>query len=341
MSAPVDPPENAAPALGEMAARVAAHDWSATALGGRAHWSPSLRLMVATILASPFPMGLRWGPDFVLIYNDGYLPILGEKHPDALGRPFREAWPELQEEFEPIHRAILSGERGAFFAEDLRLSITRRHGIAEETFFTFSYSPVPDATAASGIGGVLMTAVETTERKRAELALQRLNETLEQQVAARTRERDRLWRVSDDLIGVANFDGHWVSINRAATAILGWSEAELLAMPIASLWHPDEAGSTLAHRRRLIEGGPTERFQNRYRHKDGSYRWLPGPRPRRTASFTRSGATSRRSAKPRARCSAPRSSCARRRRWKQSASSPAASRMTSTICSPASSARST
>ena len=65
-------------------------------------------------------MAVRWGPDFVLIYNDGYLPMLGDKHPDALGMPFREAWPELQEQFAPMHRAMLAGERGAFFAEDLR-----------------------------------------------------------------------------------------------------------------------------------------------------------------------------------------------------------------------------
>jgi len=104
--------------------------------------------------------------------------------------------------------------------------------------------------------------------------LQRLNETLEQQDAQRTLERDRLWNVSDDLIGVANFEGRWVNINPAATAILGWSHGELLVTPIASLWHPEDAATTLAHRHRLIEGGPTERFQNRYRHKDGSYRWL-------------------------------------------------------------------
>ena len=116
--------------------------------------------------------------------------------------------------------------------------------------------------------------IDITDRKRAELAVQRLNETLEQQVAQRTRERDQLWRVSDDLIGVANFEGHWVSINPAATAILGWSQEELLAMPIASLWHPDDASMTFEHRMRLVQGGPTERFQNRYRHKDGSYRWL-------------------------------------------------------------------
>ena len=178
-----------------------------------------------------------------------------------------------------------------------------------------------------------MTAVETTKRKRAEMALQRLNETLEQQVAARTRERDRLWRVSDDLIGVANFDGHWASINPAASAILGWSEHELLAMPIASLWHPEDADTTLAHRQRLIEGGPTERFQNRYRHKDGSYRWLSWSSTAEDGFIYAVGrdVTAEREAAP-TRCSAPRSSCARRRRWKRSASSPAASRTTSTTC---------
>jgi PAS domain S-box-containing protein len=93
-------------------------------------------------------------------------------------------------------------------------------------------------------------------------------------VTQRTRERDRLWNVSDDLIGVADFAGHWVGINPAASAILGWSHGELMSMPIASLWHPDDAATTLAHRQRLIDGGPTERFQNRYRHKDGSSRWL-------------------------------------------------------------------
>src|SRR6185295_15497403 len=96
--------------------------------------------------------------------------------------------------------------------------------------------------------------IDITERRRAEEALRRLNETLEQQIAERTRERDRLWRVSDDLIGVAKFDGYWAAINPAATAILGWSEAELLSMPIASLWHPDDVATTLPYRKQLVEG---------------------------------------------------------------------------------------
>src|SRR2546423_13095440 len=265
--------------VGEMAALVAEKDWSQTALGPGEQWPASLRLMVATILASQFPMAVRWGADFLQIYNDGYRPILGEKHPDALGRPFREAWPETQPLMGALHEAILGGERGAFFSEDLPLRIRRRGDELEDAFFTISYSPIPDETAASGVGGVLVTAVETTTRVWVERALRELNETLEQQVAERTRERDRLWRVSDDLIGVARFDGYWAAINPAAAAMLGWSEADLLRMPIAALWHPDDAATTLAHRQQLVDGGPTVRFQNRYRHKDGSYRWLSGPSP--------------------------------------------------------------
>jgi len=400
-----DPRDTASGAAAEMAARVEAHDWAKTPLGPRENWSPSLKLIVATMLASQFPMALRWGPEFVIIYNDGYLPILGDKHPRALGVPFREVWPEVQDQLGPLHEALLSGRRKAIFAEDLLLRIRRRGDVMENAYFTVSYSPVPDDTTPTGVGGVLITAVETTtrvwaerslrdreaelarvqeigqvggvevvltdgfknrrsreyliihglppeaanethedwvrrvhpedreqterqfldavrgnareyrseyriirpsdgetrwiavkaeierdtggkplrlvgahiditERKRAEEALRELNETLEQQVAERTRERDRLWRVSDDLIGVANFEGYWVGVNPAATAILGWSERELLAMPIASLWHPDDLAATFAYRGQLIQGGPTARFQNRYRHKDGSYRWL-------------------------------------------------------------------
>ena len=71
-------------------------DWSSTLLGGRETWPQSLRLSVALILASGFPMAIRWGPELVLIYNDAYRSILGEKHPEALGRPLREVWWELR-----------------------------------------------------------------------------------------------------------------------------------------------------------------------------------------------------------------------------------------------------
>src|SRR5262249_8147672 len=79
-----------------------------------------------------------------------------------------------------------------------------RYGIPEDARFTISYSPIPDASAPNGVGGVLATAFETTERVRNEKASHVLTNRLESEVEQRTRERDRIWKVSEDLLGVAN-----------------------------------------------------------------------------------------------------------------------------------------
>ena len=164
----------------EMPGRVVALDWSQTALGPRENWSPSLRMAVEIVLASGFPMALRWGPEFVLVYNDGYRPILGDKHPSALGRPIRDVWPEVWPQIEPFHRAIFNGESDAVFARDMLLRI-QRHGEAwDDARFTLSYSPTPDPSTPSGIGGIFVTAIETTERVEAERSHQVERRRLEQ-----------------------------------------------------------------------------------------------------------------------------------------------------------------
>jgi PAS domain S-box-containing protein len=163
--------EHSIPTLSEMSALIRAKDWSETVLGPTESWSASLTLIVDLMLASGFPMAVRWGPDFVMIYNDGYRPILGDKHPWALGLPFREVWPEVQTQLRPLHEAILSGQRRAFFAEDLLLRIQRHEAEYEDARFTISYSPIPDASVPTGVGGVLITAVETTNRVLTEKAL--------------------------------------------------------------------------------------------------------------------------------------------------------------------------
>jgi two-component sensor histidine kinase/PAS domain-containing protein len=159
-----------------MSALIRAKDWSKTSLGDPAHWPSSLTLVVNLLLASGFPMAVRWGPDFVMIYNDGYRPILGDKHPRALGLPFREVWPEVQTELVGLHESILSGERSAFFQEDLLLKIQRHGSRWEDARFTISYSPIPDDSAATGVGGVLITVVETTKRVLMEEALRKNEE---------------------------------------------------------------------------------------------------------------------------------------------------------------------
>ena len=258
----------------EVGRLIAEIDWPQTSLGARTQWSPALTLSVQVILASGFPMALRWGPELVMIYNDAYVPILGDKHPIAFGRPTSEVWPEIFAELGPISQSILRGERTNFFEKNHLWRIRRHGGVTEDANFTISYSPVPDPSAADGIGGILITAVETSEDVARERRLHRLTERLEVEVAEHIRERDRIWQVSEDLLGVSNFDGYFLSVNPAWSALLGWTEDEIKRMHVGELRHPDDASDSQAQRERLAHGVPTVRMENRFRHKDGSWRWL-------------------------------------------------------------------
>jgi PAS domain S-box-containing protein len=119
-------------------------------------------------------------------------------------------------------------------------------------------------------------ALRQSEERYRKLAdqLAELNLTLAQRVEEKTRERDRIWNVSLDLLVVADRHGIWRTVNPAWTRTLGWSEAELLNRTSEWLEHPDDGGLTRAEVNTLIEGNLTVRFERRFRHKDGSYRWL-------------------------------------------------------------------
>ena len=119
-------------------------------------------MMVNFLLANGFPQLLWWGPEFCSLYNDAYIPILGVKHPLALGRPVKEVWREIWHVLEPLIETPFHGGP-ATWMEDIPLEI-QRHGFWEETHFTIAYSPVPDETAPGGIGGVLATVHEITEK---------------------------------------------------------------------------------------------------------------------------------------------------------------------------------
>jgi PAS domain S-box-containing protein len=117
-------------------------------------------------------------------------------------------------------------------------------------------------------------AAVAIERNRAEVALRKLTETLEQRVQAETRERLQIWNVSQDLLVIANLDGKYLSVNPAWTTTLGWSEADLLGKSSQWLLHPDDRGKSRAEHDRLAKGHKTLRFENRLRAKDGSYHWI-------------------------------------------------------------------
>jgi PAS domain S-box-containing protein len=150
---------------GAMGARVRSHDWSATPVGPPAAWPQSLRTTLGIVLESGFPTLLTWGPDLVCFYNDAFLRSVGVG-PGGLGRPSEEVWPETWNAVGPVTSRALSGEAG--YLEDLPVTL-ERGGRSEETWWSFSYSPVLDETG--GVGGVLATVHETTDRVSAERRL--------------------------------------------------------------------------------------------------------------------------------------------------------------------------
>ena len=178
-------------------------DWSATALGPIESWSPALRGALDVALQSRFPVGLYWGRDLVLLYNEAFVSLIADKHPAALGRPGREIFPEAWPVVGPMLAQALAGE-GATWVEDASVPL-KRHGRMQEAYFTFSYSPVRGADGT--IEGVLNIATETTrqviDRRRLE-TVSRLHETLgdpDDAEAARTRALSVLRTNPDDLPG--------------------------------------------------------------------------------------------------------------------------------------------
>jgi PAS domain S-box-containing protein len=161
-----------------MGERTRAFDWSKTALGPVASWPQSLQIAVRIMLDSRYAMWLGWGPDFTFFYNDAYAKMtLAPKHAWALGRSAREVWSEIWEDIGPRAESVVRTGQ-ATWDEGLLLFLERR-GFPEETYHTFSYSPIPGDQG--GVGGMLCVVTEDTERTIGERRLRILRE-----LAART-----------------------------------------------------------------------------------------------------------------------------------------------------------
>src|SRR5882724_5692206 len=184
---------------GEMGKLVRSMDWSKTPLGPIESWPQSLRTTVSLCLASNFPISLAWGPKHVQIYNDGYWPICGGKHPGSMGQDYREcwasAWPVIGEAFE----RALAGTTA--FLEDQRMFLDRL-GYLEETFFTFSFSPIRDERGA--VAGLFHPVTETTGK----MVGQRRTRTLRDLTAIglEAQSLDEALLRSAQILGEAAFD---------------------------------------------------------------------------------------------------------------------------------------
>ncbi|NEU14673.1 PAS domain-containing protein [Methylobacterium sp. BTF04] len=151
---------------GEMGAQVRAHDWSVTALGPTHGWPAALKIALSLVLASPESMFLAWGPDLTFFFNDVYRPILGPRLSWALGTAMPEVWPDVWEDVRPVVDLALAGTASRF--DDLPLTMTR-HGVEEQTWWSFSYSPIYDEN--DDVVGMFCVTNETTQRVLTERAL--------------------------------------------------------------------------------------------------------------------------------------------------------------------------
>src|SRR5581483_4067202 len=170
------------PGDSELAALMRATDWSRTALGSPQTWPQSLRTIVRMLLTSRYQMWMGWGPQLHFFYNDAYRPTLGAKHPDALGRPTRELWAEIWGDIGPRIQHVL--DTGEATWDDGLLLLLERNGYPEETYHTFSYSPLFDDAGA--IGGMLSVVMEETERVISERRLALIRELSSHLATAKT-----------------------------------------------------------------------------------------------------------------------------------------------------------
>ena len=242
-----------------MAALIRAFDSSATSLGPMSDWPDCLREAVDLMLAAATQIVIFAGPDFVALYNDAYAPTIGEKHPRALGRPARENWGELWSDLEPLLARVR--DTGQTVSARDRPFYIERHGYPETVYFDISYSPLRDP--AGRVRAVFCIVNETTGRVTAQAALHE--------------NEERLRALFDQAMGgiaLCGADGRFAMVNTRMCAMLGYTEAELLARRMQDVTHPEDLPGNEALYRRLFAEGTAFVIEKRYLRRDGGMIWV-------------------------------------------------------------------
>lgn len=247
---------------GETGAILRSTDWRNTPLGPASQWPQSLRTAINICVSSRFPIALYWGHQYVMLYNDDLIPMVGaNKHPHAFGRPAFAVLPEIRTIIEPmLDRVVSTGE--AIWSEDLMLPLFRNEG-QSESYFTFTYSPIRDESGA--VGGVFCAVLETTGKIIEERRLRLLN-ALSEITGAKTpadacsQAAAQLARASNDvpfaLLYLRDESSSHLKLAGAANIEPGsrWAP-ESIALRDTSIW-PFELSRSTAARQLEIESGP-------------------------------------------------------------------------------------
>ena len=211
---------------GELGELMRSFDWIKTPLGAPETWPQNLRIAIRIMLASRQPIWVGWGPELTYLYNDAYKSIIGGKHPWALGRPTRQVWEEIWDAIGPLLATATEGQQGTYVESQLLIML--RNGYPEETYYTFSYSPIPNDDGT--VGGIICANTDDTQRVIGERRLALLRD-----LGAATAGARRLKEVFD----------------RTSQALAG----DFRDIPFALLYMPDPDGTTF---RRVVISGIAE-----------------------------------------------------------------------------------
>ncbi|MGQ0660027.1 PAS domain S-box protein [Sphingosinicella sp.] len=254
----VPPATNPAPSFAGMTGAAARdHDWAKTPLGPRAQWPQSLKTAASIVLHSNIPMLIGWGPDLIVIHNDSYGEILGDRRP-ALGKPLRNVWADIWDVVGDNAARVMAGE--TVFMESAPRPL-RRDGEVHTAWITSCYNPIRGEDGEiAGIFGVV-TAVSGDE-----------------QAALRLRESEERFRLIADSapvpMWVTRLDRTRSFVNRAYVDFLGITYEEAVTYDWRDIIHPEDAPRILAES--LAGEASLERFvlEGRFRRGDGGWRWL-------------------------------------------------------------------
>ncbi|WBS05270.1 PAS domain-containing protein [Pseudoduganella sp. SL102] len=248
---------------GATGARIRARDWSGHPLGPLPHWPSALRTTLGIVLGSSFPTFLAWGDANYLFHNDAYLPMLGKRADSTLGLPYQEVWSEVWSDLGPYVARVMAGE--SFFFENYATTLYR-NGVPEQTWFTFSFSPVRDETGI--VRGLLCTVIEVTDKV---LALARHKEA-EERLALSLEASGNIGTWSVDLdTSLTYVDERFARLFQvdAAAARSGTDLARFTGMI-----HPDDRPAVLAAIEHAIATGTLYDIEYRIPQRSGADVWV-------------------------------------------------------------------
>ncbi|VVM96160.1 PAS domain-containing sensor histidine kinase [Pseudomonas fluorescens] len=264
---------NATPTASDAQALIARIDWASSPLGAASTWPQSLRTAVDIVIHSPMPMLLLWGPQLTQIYNDGFALLAGSKHPHAFGQPTHLIWPELKDFTDPIYSAVLQGQVRTYSEQRFTM---QREGRDSDFWLDLTYSPIRDEAAE--VAGILVTAIETNERRRIALELeQRSAASLKAQ--RETEERLQLALAATDAVGTWDWD---ISEDRFIAdahfaQLHGIDPAMASQLPISEYLHgvhPEDRALIARSIKHCITHGSEYAEEYRLLQTDGQMRWV-------------------------------------------------------------------